>query len=623
MKKILFVIITLLFLHTTAGASNIYFNDINEHWAEESIETLKNLAILRGTDNMANPDKHITRGELAAFISRTFLNTDMSNSKTYFTDVKTDHIFAPYISAAYESGIINGVGNGKFMPEKNVTREEISIMISRLDSIPNKTSEINFKDLKSDYKYISNIKKVYGNNILDGYPDNTFRPYNNATRAECAKIILKSMQIANTSAQNIDTFVNDILNNNVSKERYIGQALSDREFIEDIMSELSSPFSSKELSNIKIVKSETNGMLTDVVIKCNVKFTRNSSYSMHYDKTITLDILNKDNKLYLYNFDVDLFEKNSINLTWEVYNKAPAYAPESLTHTSPGAFVISKENHGQKVNIGLGDINLYNTLTDEYLNYVKLNNYSLWAMFKTDFTTDTARRYLSNESSRRAVIKYLYNQCIKNNINGINFDFENMYKADAGLFANHVREMSLVMHELGVVVSADITRYEKTSGTWSMCYDRDKLSLYADYLMLMAYDQYYAGSKTPGPVGGISWVEDSIKLTLKEVPNEKLILGIPFYIRYWESKNNVVTSTKAISMETAQKMINENNVSKKYIEADGQYKIYWKNGDIDCSFWLEDKISITKRVNLAKKYTLPGIASWRRGLETKDIWEIF
>jgi spore germination protein YaaH len=40
-------------------------------------------------------------------------------------------------------------------------------------------------------------------------------------------------------------------------------------------------------------------------------------------------------------------------------------------------------------------------------------------------------------------------------------------------------------------------------------------------------------------------------------------------------------------------------------------------------FWLEDKDSVIKRLNLAKKYNLPGIASWRRGLETKDIWEIF
>lgn len=623
MKKILFVIITMLVFHTTAGASNIYFRDINEHWAEESIETLKNIGILKGTDNMANPDKNITRGELAAFIGRAFLNVDMSSFKSYFSDVKTDHIFAPYISAAYESGIINGVGNGKFMPEKNVTREEISIMISRLDNIPDITSQVNFQDIKSDYKYISNIRKVYGNNILDGYPDNTFRPYNNATRAECAKIILKTMYIADTTSKNTDVFVNNILNNTVSKEKYIGQALSDRKFIENTKKELSSPFPSKNISDINIVKSETKGMLTDVVINCDAEFLRSDSNKSLYNKVITLNIINKNNDLYLYNFDVDLFEKDNINLTWEVFTKAPSYAPESLTHTSPGAFVIAKENHGQKINVGLGEISLYNTLTDEYLNYVKENGYSLWTMFKTDFKTDTARSYLSNEASRKAVIKYIYNQCIKNNISGINFDFENMYKSDASLFANHVREMSLIMHEAGIIVSADITRYEKTSETWSMCYDRDKLSVYADYLMLMAYDQYYAGSKTAGPVGGLSWVEDSINLTLKEVPKEKLILGIPFYIRYWETKNNVVTSTKAISMETAQKMMNENNVSKKYIEADGQYKIYWQDGNKECSFWLEDKTTVLKRLNLAKKYNLPGIASWRRGLETTDIWEIF
>ena len=88
MKKILFVIITLLILQTTSSAENIYFNDTNEHWAEKPIETLKSLAVLNGTDGKAYPDKYITRGELAAFIGRAFLDMDMSNTKSYFTDVK-------------------------------------------------------------------------------------------------------------------------------------------------------------------------------------------------------------------------------------------------------------------------------------------------------------------------------------------------------------------------------------------------------------------------------------------------------------------------------------------------------------------------------------------------------
>jgi spore germination protein YaaH len=176
------------------------------------------------------------------------------------------------------------------------------------------------------------------------------------------------------------------------------------------------------------------------------------------------------------------------------------------------------------------------------------------------------------------------------------------------------------MHEIGVVVSVDITRYEKTSLQWSMCYDRDRLAEYADYIMLMAYDQYYAGSKTAGPVGGLTWVEDSVKLTLSEVPAEKLVLGMPFYVRIWETKNGKKLGTKSVSMDSALKQIEENNATAQYDAQHDLIKYSWTKGGKTYMLWLENAQTIVQRVRLAKKYSLAGVASWRRGLESRDVW---
>ena len=73
-------------------------------------------------------------------------------------------------------------------------------------------------------------------------------------------------------------------------------------------------------------------------------------------------------------------------------------------------------------------------------------------------------------------------------------------------------------------------------------------------------------------------------------------------------------------METAIKLIKENNPQLIYVEEDGQHKAVWTQNNIECSFWFETAETIGKRVDLANKYKLAGVASWRRGFETADVW---
>ena len=98
----------------------------------------------------------------------------------------------------------------------------------------------------------------------------------------------------------------------------------------------------------------------------------------------------------------------------------------------------------------------------------------------------------------------------------------------------------------------------------------------------MTYDQTWAGSRVAGSTAQIVWVEENLKKTLKEVPAEKLLLGIPLYTRLWEettdeNSGKVTAKTgKALTIQAAERLIEENNAIPVWDEESGQYKVTYE-----------------------------------------------
>lgn len=623
MKKFilsLIVILSVLLSIISVNATQ-YFTDTDMHWAEEHIEKLRRIGALQGSENKAYTERNITRGEFAAILGRTLYNIDTDTYNVYFDDVDKELIFAPYISMLFENEIIYGIGNNIFSPDSNITREQIAIILTRIGISDKSPTKINFNDIPKGYKYRKEVLLCASNNIINGYSDNTFRPKNNSTRAEAFTMIARAIEAINEDTDHkiitefSETFFISLMTDKTfAMKNSIGQAKRDIDFINEIMTSV--PAVSKKYTDHKIVSIESKGKLKTVTISYKVYFS-----DIYYNASKTINMISKKDVNLVYDINTDYRTNKKINLTWEVSSTPPSYSPQALTHISPAFFEISStKTGGVTVNTGIDGLNLYDKTNKAVINYAGDNNYNIWAMYKTDFTTDTANKFLNNPDAREKVLIHIAKQCIENKINGINFDFENMYMKDRDIFSVHVHEFELIMHEIGITVSVDVTKYEKTSEQWSLCYNRDRLGEYADYIFLMAYDQYYAGSKKAGPVSGLNWAENAVKETLAEIPAEKLVLGMPFYTRYWETMSGNVVSTKAISMETAIKLIKENNAELIYIDKDKQHKAIWYKDNKECSFWFETAETIGKRVDLANKYDLAGVASWRRGFETADVW---
>ncbi len=636
MKKITYVLILILSLLFIINSSVSAFDfgdnlskDTDMHWAEENLDTLKALGVMNGYMGYTKPDDFITRGEFAAIITRAFGFASRYGEKV-FADVEKDNVFFDSINSAYEAGIISGFDDNTFRPDNEITREQIVLMLSRLTPSNDILPPVTFTDIGKDYIYNAELSKITNDGIVGGYPDKSFRPYGKTTRAEAAKMIVSAMKkyMASTSqSQAIEIakgFLEGLFNN--SHTNATGSALGDSEYVRhtyEKAKELGYTLSNT-VSDISFETFGQDGPFTSVTASYKVNRRINQSQKI-YDGKSSIKLITTNGVTSVYEHNSRIIKKEPINLTWEVFDNPKNISTPGVNVVSPTCFRISTEKRSGNVVHDIyaenGDRLYFNSsLKKEYVDYAKDSGYEIWAMYKTDFDTKTASLLLNSPSARKQSFEKLLEYMLSFSLDGVNFDFENMYHTDKGAYTNHVREITLMAHTLGAIVSVDVNKFEPTSLNWSMCYDRDKLGIIADYMALMAYDQYYSGGKTAGPVSGLNWAEDCIKITLNEVNCEKLILGMPYYVRCWQVKDGKAVSAEAVSMMTAIKYIKENNATSSYDTKHKLTKYSWTKDDNEYVLWLEDANSIRERVKLSKKYNLAGVASWRRGFETDDVW---
>lgn len=268
------------------------------------------------------------------------------------------------------------------------------------------------------------------------------------------------------------------------------------------------------------------------------------------------------------------------------------------------------------------DGDLTNIINRDYINWAKDKNYKLWPSVKNDYISmDTLSTIMNDMKLREKLINNIVGLAVAYNLDGINLDFENMYKDDKKVFSEFVRELSSTLRANNVVSSVDVT-IAGGSDNYSLCYDRTAIAKAADYILLMAYDQYGSLSKTAGPVASISWVKSNIEemLGYENVNKNKLILCVPFYSRYWvvDTSTDRVIRSSAIQMSQANSYLSKNKDIAKWDEDAGQYYIEINTGIETIKLWVENEDALKKKIELVNEYGLAGIAAWKMGYEDGD-----
>ncbi len=178
------------------------FTDIATHWGKDSIDYVVGRGLLEGTsDTTFAPDIAMTRGMLVTALGRLAGIDTKSYTTNSFTDVELNTAFQPYIEWAYKKGIMQGIGNGQFAPDRAITREEIAVIFANyakatgytLPVTREATTYIDASSIGSVYKSSVTVMQQAG--IMMGRQNNEFNPKSNATRAEVSAMLYRYIKL--------------------------------------------------------------------------------------------------------------------------------------------------------------------------------------------------------------------------------------------------------------------------------------------------------------------------------------------------------------------------------------------------------------------------------------------
>ncbi len=170
-----------------------FFGDVSpDYWAYKEIKHLNDEGIINGLSNGSfGPTANVTRAQVAKMVSES-LDLQPSSSGQ-FKDVSSSHWAYEYINAAVKAGIITGYGNNTFKPDEDITRAEIAAMITSAFELNSTSRSYSFKDIKSSHWAYDDVYTLADNSIATGYDDNTFRPNEEATRAEFSAFLYRAL----------------------------------------------------------------------------------------------------------------------------------------------------------------------------------------------------------------------------------------------------------------------------------------------------------------------------------------------------------------------------------------------------------------------------------------------
>lgn len=322
-----------------------------------------------------------------------------------------------------------------------------------------------------------------------------------------------------------------------------------------------------------------------------------------------------------------------INLVWHQVTSEEANAGiEDALADTKGLNTISPTWFSVADNSG----NLNSIASADYVNYAHQRGLEVWALLDNFDQNVDDMELLSHTSSRENLENQLVNAVLQNGIDGINVDFEQIPTDVGEHYIQFIRELSVKCRTNNLVLSVD----NYVPKGYNTHYHREEQGIMADYVIIMGYDEHFAGSYEAGSVASYDYVKEGIEETLRDVPAAKVINAVPFYTRLWnetpkteeelaeeqgtEAANYPMNVTsEALGMEEAAQRVSEVGATATWDDTVKQNYAEWTGDDGSTyKIWLEDASSLEVKLGLMKDNKLAGTAAWKLGFETSDIWDL-
>lgn len=229
-----------------------------------------------------------------------------------------------------------------------------------------------------------------------------------------------------------------------------------------------------------------------------------------------------------------------------------------------------------------------------------------------DFSPKAIGRIMRDKTMRREFINSLLQTYHRYHFAGINIDLEELDINDNALLTNFVADLYRLFHDNNMYVTQDIAPFNDD-------YDVQQLARYNDYLFLMAYDEHNSTSQ-PGDIASQHWVERATDWAAKNIPNDKLVLGLAAYGYDWpqgdEGQTVSYDQTIASALDAGAKIQFDDdsyNLSFSYVDDDNQLH----------HVFFDDAATLFNLMRFGVTYHLAGFGLWRLGTEDHRLWNFY
>ena len=491
-----------------------------------------------------------------------------------FTDIGGSYA-QKQILDLYARGVVSGKGKGLFDPHAPITRAEFVTMMERALGVQPLNSPVpSFHDVSRDYWAYPYVQAGTALGIVSGTGPDVFQPMISVKRQEVAAFLVRALE----------------------RNQAGRQAPGELPFADAAAISPWARLLVAEASRLGLMKGDAVGFRPlDPITRA--------------ETAVVLWRVLQDPRWI--NAQLTSARAAQIQLGWQ-YNQ-PVQEFEQRVQASGVINTVAPRWFFLEANGAVSDV-----AEPELVTWAHANGKRVWALVGNHFDKDITHEHIGSLDARAALVEQLLSLAETYHLDGLNIDFEGFYPEDRDNFSAFIAELGTAMRDQGLTLSVDVPPTGLFE--WIEPFDFALIGGYADYVVLMGYDEHWVGHPRPGSVSSLSWYQDKMDQLIALVPAQKVIAGLPLYTRDWYERGGRNNSTDLL-IPAQIELLQRTGAKTNWDPGTGQYVARYTQIGVEHTIWVEDSRSLAQKLQVGLDHGVAGHAYWHMGGDTPDVWK--